>query len=930
MTEDEYIDQKSPETEAHAIEWDQVKDSFPQHRVIQLTGMYENWFLDYASYVIMERAVPDVMDGLKPVQRRILHAMFIMEDGRFHKVANIIGQTMQYHPHGDASIGEALVQLGQKDLLVDTQGNWGNLLTGDSAAAPRYIEARLSKFALEVLFNPKTTNWKSSYDGRKKEPVLLPAKFPLLLALGVEGIAVGLASKILPHNFIEIIDASVALLKDEEVSLYPDFITGGYADVTRYNDGLRGSRVRIRARIQQLDKKTLIIKEIPFSTTTTSLIESILAANEKGKIKIRKIDDNTAGEVEILVHLASGVSPDQTIDALYAFTDCEVSVSPNSCVIHDGKPHFMGIREILNITVDHTVDLLAKELEIRLEELKDQWHAASLERIFIEKRIYRKIEKSTTWEDVLETIAEGLKPHINHLRRPVSQEDIIRLTEIKIKRISRFDLDKATDTIARIEEEMRKVEDHLVHLTEYAIAWFLGLKEKYGKGKERRTEIRSFENIEATMVAAASQRLYVNRLEGFAGTSLRKDEFVCDCSDIDDIIVFRADGSFIVTKVADKVFVGKDVIHIDVFRKNNERTVYNLVYQDGKGGKAMIKRFPVTGVTRDKEYDLTGGVKGSRVIYFTANPNGEAEVIRVMLRPRPKLRKTIIDFDFVDIPIRGRSAKGITLTKYAVKKIFKKEEGVSTLDAMGVWYDDTVNRINSERRGIFLGNFKGDDRIVGFNRNGTYRTYAYDPTTHFDEEMFIIKKYDPEMLVTVIYVDGKTGDHYIKRFVPEQNDKLMSFIGDDSGSHLLLISLHPDPMFRILGKKRTKAADEAEELLRAAEYIGVKGGAAKGKRLSVLSVFEVVEMQQDFERDEADNGIEIQIDDISVLEKEANIDDSMTDPEFEEPGALPIEEEMNHAGEASHPSEDLSSADEADDKAQNGKEKNSGSQMTLF
>lgn len=831
------------------------KEGGAQHRVIQLTGMYENWFLDYASYVIMERAVPDVLDGLKPVQRRILHALYEMEDGRFHKVANIIGQTMQFHPHGDASIGEALVQLGQKELLIDTQGNWGNLLTGDSAAAPRYIEARLSKFALEVLFNPKTTQWKPSYDGRKKEPVLLPSKFPLLLAQGVEGIAVGLASKILPHNFLEIIDAAIGLLRDEEVTLYPDFPTGGFVDVTKYNDGLRGSRIRVRARIHQIDKRTLAIREIPFGTTTTSLIDSILAANDKGKIRIRKIDDNTASDVEILIHLASGVSPDQTMDALYAFTDCEISISPNSCVIHEGKPHFMGISQILSITVDHTVDLLARELEIRLEELKDQWHAASLERIFIEKRIYRRIEKSETWEAVIQTIDEGLKPYANLLRRPVTEEDIIRLTEIRIKKISRYDLDRAADNLARIEEEMKQVEHHLIHLTDYAIDWFTKIRDKYGKGKERRTEIRSFENIEATMVAAATQRLYVNRQEGFAGTSLRKDEYVCDCSDIDDIIVFRGDGSFIVTKVAEKVFVGKDILHIDVFRKNDERTVYNLVYQDGKGGKAMIKRFSVTGVTRDKEYDATGGTKGSKVLYLTANPNGEAEVIRVMLRPRPKLRKTMFDFDFTEIPIRGRNTKGITLTKYTVKKIIKKEEGVSTLSAIGIWYDDTVNRINSEKRGLFLGKFEADDRIIGFNRNGSYRTYGFDITTHFDEDMFLIRKFVAGITVTVIYREAQSGFYYIKRFIPEVSDKLQGFIGDGPGSQLILLSLHTHPVFSVEGNKKTKSAEPAQEQIDATSFIAVKGIGAKGKRLSELLITQVSEVSpKEGEPEESLNG----------------------------------------------------------------------------
>lgn len=929
MLDDELNSHDLPESEASIPQSETGKELPAQHRIIQLTGMYENWFLDYASYVIMERAVPDVLDGLKPVQRRILHAMHEMEDGRFHKVANIIGQTMQFHPHGDASIGEALVQLGQKDLLIDTQGNWGNLLTGDSAAAPRYIEARLSKFALEVLFNPKTTNWKPSYDGRKKEPVLLPAKFPLLLAQGVEGIAVGLASKILPHNFVEILDAAVALLKDEEVLIYPDFPTGGFIDITRYNDGLRGGRVRVRARIQQVDKKTLAIREIPFTTTTTSLIDSILAANDKGKIRIRKIDDNTAGEVEILVHLATGVSPDQTIDALYAFTDCEVTLSPNSCVIHEGKPHFMGISQILSLTVDHTVDLLAKELEIRLEELKEQWHFASLERIFIEKRVYRRIEKSTTWEEVLSTIEEGLKPYIAHLRRPVTTEDINRLTEIKIKRISKFDIDKVADTIARIEDSIHEVEQNLIYLTEYAIAWFEGLKEKYGKGRTRKTEIRSFENIEATMVAAATQRLYVNRNEGFAGTGLRKDEYVCDCSDIDEIIVFRADGSCIVTKVADKVFVGKDVIHIDVFRRNDERTVYNMVYQDGKGGRAMIKRFSVTGVTRDKEYDLTGGVRGSRVLYFTANPNGEAEVIRIMLRPRPKLRKTVFDFDFVEIPIRGRNSKGVILTKYAIKKIIKKEEGVSTLSAIGIWYDDSVNRINTDKRGIFLGNFQGDDRLIGFNKSGTYRTYGFDPTTHFEEDMFLILKYEAGIVVTAVYQEGKLEELYIKRFLAEPSDKLLGFISDAPGSKLISMSLHPDPIFQVKGIKRTKAADEAEELVQASAFIAVKGVTAKGKKLSTLQVMEVTEVEQEpiSIETEAENNLPESDEKAEVVEQQNAVQPpSLSDKEEDKSVE---EDQMISESEISKP-EVEEMVEETGEDMPGKREKSSGSQMTLF
>ena len=876
------------------------------HRTLQLSGMYETWFLDYASYVIMERAVPEALDGLKPVQRRILHAMREMDDGRFHKVANIIGQTMQYHPHGDASIGDALVQLGQRELLVDCQGNWGNILTGDSAAAPRYIEARLSRFALEVLFNPKITRWKQSYDGRKREPVILPVKFPLLLVMGVEGIAVGLASKILPHNFVEVIDAAVALLKDEPWTLYPDFLTGGYIDVTRYNEGLRGGKVRLRARIQQLDKKTLVIREIPFYTTTGALIDSILAANEKGKIRVRKIDDNTADQVEILIHLAPGVSPDQTIDALYAFTDCEMSVSPNTCVIFDGKPRFLGVSELLSLSVDHTVDLLGKELNIRMDELDELWHFASLERIFIENRIYRRIEKSETWEDVIATIEKGLEPFLGQLRRALTRDDIIRLTEIRIKRISRHDADRAADNLLRIEAEMEQVRYRLEHLIEHAIEWFGSLREKFGKGRERRSEIRSFEVIEATMVAAANQKLYVNREEGFAGTSLRKDEFVCDCSDIDDIIVIRGDGSFLVTRVAEKVFVGKDILHIDVFRRNDDRTIYNMVYQHGRGGPAMVKRFPITGVTRDKEYDLTAGAKGSRILYLTANANGEAELVHVMLRPRPRLKKTSFDFDFSQVSIRSRSAKGNILTKNVVRKITQKEEGVSTLGAIGIWYDDTVNRINAEGRGAYLGRFMGDDRIMGFNRNGTYRTYGFDLTTHFQEELLHIRKFDPGSPVTLIYFDGQSGDHYLKRFLPEDAEKLLNLLTEHPASRLVCFSFHPTPVYIIRGTRRTKAQDPVEEEVKAVEHIAVKGITARGKKLVAFDVSEIAEVEQEAlpEEPEADSPEEQEADKLAMaftsVEEEAVETDVSSPGGEDEPDSTeqpaPLEENEENVG----------------------------------
>ncbi len=810
------------------------KSQDDKHHITPLSGMYENWFLDYASYVILERAVPEIDDGLKPVQRRILHAMSLLDDGRFNKAANIIGYTMQFHPHGDASIGDALVQLGQKELLIETQGNWGNTLTGDSAAAPRYIEARLSKFAREVVFNPKTTDWKSSYDGRNKEPVALPVKFPLLLAQGVEGIAVGLASKILPHNFNELIDASIRHLQGKSFELYPDFITGGMADFSKYNDGLRGGKIRVRARISQRDKKTLVITEIPFSTNTTSLIDSIIAANDKGKIKIKKIDDNTARDVEIVIQLASGVSPDQTIDALYAFTNCEVSISPNSCVILDAKPQFLKVSDILKHNTEHTVSLLKKELEIRLRELENQWHNASLEKIFIENRIYLKIEKCETWECVIETIDKGLKPFKKLLKREVSHDDIVRLTEIKIKRISKYNAFKAEDQIKTIESEMEEVKNHLDHLIDYTITYFRQIKKKYGKGRERKTEIRSFDTISATQAAVANQRLYLNREEGFAGTSLRKDEFVTECSDIDDIIVFRQDGTFFVTKVAPKVFIGKNVIHISVFKKNDDRTIYNMVYRDGRKGKYYVKRFAVKGITRDKEYYLTKGTDGSKVIWFTANPNGEAEVIKINLRPKPRMKKTSFDFDFSTLAIKSRSAKGNLLTKYSVKNILQREEGVSTLGARDIWYDDTVRRLNTEERGEYLGAFKSDDKILTILSTGEFKLTGYDLNTHFDDEMIHISKYDPKRVITAIYVDGGNKKYYVKRFQISEfsviNKKYL-FIPETRGSELIVYSL--DYLPRVELQIKPKKGNEIEyEVVPLADFISVKSYRAKGKRLS--------------------------------------------------------------------------------------------------
>ena len=804
------------------------------HHVKNLPGMYKNWFLEYASYVILERAVPDVYDGLKPVQRRILHAMKRLDDGRYNKVANIIGFTMQYHPHGDASIGDALVAMGQKDLMIDTQGNWGNIYTGDGAAAPRYIEARLSKFALDVAFNPKTTAWKLSYDGRNKEPVHLPVKFPLLLAQGAEGIAVGLASKILPHNFIELIDACIAHLNGEPFELLPDFPTGGMADCSRYNVGLQGGKVRVRARISRLDKKTLVITEIPFGKNTTSLIDTILAAAEKGKIKIKKIDDNTAENVEILVHLAPGASPDQTIDGLYAFTDCEVSISPNCCVIQEGKPRFLGIPEMLKISVENTVNLLKQELQIRREELEEEWHKSSLEKIFIENKIYNRIEKCETWESIIETIDKGLDPYKHLLRREVTHDDIAGLTELKIKRISRYDSFKADEHIKSIEAEIKEMDYHLAHIIEYAIAYYQRIKEKYAAGKERKTQVRNFDVIEAAKVVAANEKLYVNRKEGFVGTSLRKDEFVAECSDIDDIIVFLKDGRYLVSKVADKLFVGPDIIHVRIFKKNDERTIYNVIYQDGKNGNAMIKRFAVTGVTRDKEYSVGKGASDSRVLYFTANPNGEAEIVRVTLKPQPRLRKLQFEEDFSKLAIKGRGSIGNILSRHTVSKVVLKEDGISTLGGRNIWFDADVTRLNADGRGIYLGEFSGDDKIAAITRSGAFRLHGFDLTTHFEADVLQVEKYDPEKVYSAVYFDGEQGYYYLKRFNIEPTEKLISFIGDHPESRLVAISGDDFPRVKITYNSTRKK--NAEEVVEAAEFIAVKGCKARGRRLSTTPI----------------------------------------------------------------------------------------------
>ena len=803
---------------------------------IAVSGMYQDWFLDYASYVILERAVPTIEDGLKPVQRRIMHSMFELEDGRYNKVANVIGHCMKYHPHGDAAIGDAIVGLGQKELLIDTQGNWGNVLTGDRAAAARYIEARLSKFALEVLFNPKTTKWQASYDGRNKAPITLPVKFPLLLSQGVEGIAVGLSTKIMPHNFCELIDASIQILKGKNPKVMPDFATGGSADFTNYNDGQRGGKVRVRAKINQVDKKTLAITEIPFSTTTTTLIDSILKANDKGKIKIKKIEDNTAAEVEILIHLATGISPDKTIDALYSFTNCEVSISPNACIIADESPLFTSVSNILKICTQQTHDLLKLELEIRLAELQEQWHFASLEKIFIENRIYRDIEEEETWEGVISAIDKGLKPHTKHLLRAVTEEDITRLTEIRIKRISKFDSNKADNQIAALEEKIAEVKHHLNNLTDYAIDYYKNLKTKYGKGRERKTEIRQFESINAARVAVANEKLYVNREEGFIGTSMRKDEFVCDCSDIDDIIVFTEGGIMKVVKVDSKVFIGKDIIHAAVFRKNDKRTIYNVIYRDGPRGNYFVKRFPVTSMTRDKEYHVTAGTEGSSIEWFTANPNGEAEVVLVHVRPKPKLKKLKFDFNFGELAIKGRGAKGNTFSKNSLRKIEFKEKGLSTLGARKIWFDDTVQRLNADGRGELLGEFAPEDLILTVMQSGEYRLSGFGLSTQFEDDMILIEKWNPEKPLSAIYFDGDAKIFMIKRFLAEKSTKPVSFIPEGEKVELELISSDWKPRVQINFRKQKGEEEAKSEEINVEEFIAVKGLKAKGNTLTKDSV----------------------------------------------------------------------------------------------
>lgn len=809
------------------------------HDSIPVTGMYKDWFLDYASYVILERAVPAIEDGLKPVQRRILHAMKEMDDGRFNKVANIIGQSMQYHPHGDASIGDAIVNLGQKDLLIETQGNWGDIRTGDSAAAARYIEARLSKFALEVVFNPQTTEWQLSYDGRKREPVTLPVKFPLLLAQGVEGIAVGLSTKILPHNFIELIEGSIQILNGERTNILPDFPTGGLADFSEYNEGLRGGRIKVRARIEEEDNKTLLIKDIPFGTTTNSLIESIIKANDKGKIKIKKVVDNTAKDVEIQIQLAPGQSPDMTIDALYAFTDCEVSISPNACVIIEDKPIFLSVNDILEYNTKQTKALLKRELEIRKAELMEKLLFSSLEKIFIENRIYRDIEECETWDAVIETIDRGLDPFKPDFYREITTEDIVRLTEIKIKRISKFDAFKADELMRKLQDELKEVNYNLKHLTEYAIKYYQNLLTKYGKGRERKTEIRTFDTIEATVVAANNAKLYVNRADGFVGYGLKKDEFVCDCSDLDDIIVFRRDGKCVVTKIQEKGFVGKDIILVAVFRKGDERMVYNLIYLDGTSGKAMVKRFQVLAVTRDREYDLTKGTKGSKVLYMTANPNGEAEIITVYLTQGAKARIKVFDFDFSTIEIKGRAAGGNILTKYPLRKIQLKMEGVSTLGGLDIYYDSAIGRLNTDQRGRKIGNFLGEDRIIVFYKNGDYELTTFELTNRYEaNNVLLIEKFDQEKVFSAIYYDGASKIHFVKRFLIETTtlNKKFNVISDHKQSTLVVISSDKQPQVKVLlekGKEKEEVEYDLDML------IDIKGWKSIGNKLSSHKVLDV-------------------------------------------------------------------------------------------
>ncbi|MDO5608140.1 MAG: DNA gyrase/topoisomerase IV subunit A [Capnocytophaga sp.] len=808
--------------------------------ILKITGMYENWFLDYASYVILERAVPTINDGFKPVQRRIMHSMKELDDGRYNKVANVVGHTMQYHPHGDASIGDAMVQLGQKDLLIDTQGNWGNILTGDSAAAPRYIEARLSKFALDVVFSPKVTEWQASYDGRKKEPINLPVKFPLLLAQGTEGIAVGLSTKIMPHNFIELIDASIKYLKNKPFELFPDFPTAGIMDVTNYNDGERGGKVRVRAKINQIDKSTLCITEIPFTTTTTSLIDSILKANDKGKIKIKKVDDNTSADVEILIHLPAGISPDKTIDALYAFTACETSISPLACIIEDNKPLFLTVSEILRRSTDNTVGLLKQELEVELAELEEQWHYTSLEKIFFEEKIYKELEeKHKSWDEVLSAIDTAFDPFKPLLRREVTREDITKLTEKPVRRIYRLDIQDLIDQIKKLEDKIDGVKHHLANLIDFAIEHFKRIKDTYGKGRERKTEIRPFDDIEATKVVIRNTKLYMNRAEGFVGTSLKKDEYIGDCSDIDDVIAFAEDGTMVVFKVAEKTYVRKNLIHVAVFKKDDKRTIYNMIYKDGNTGVSYIKRFNVTAITREREYELIPKHKDSKVLYFSANPNGEAEIVTVNLRNLGTTRRLKWDINFADTLIKTRTAKGNQVSKFAIKRIDLKEKGVSTLKPRKIWFDDIVMRLNTDERGRLLGAFKGDDRLLLIAKDGTVRTVIPDLNLHFDNSILVMEKWLPEKPISVIYFDGEKERSFVKRFVVENENREETVITDHPKSTLLYVNTDWRPMAEVIFAKERGREIKENITVNLEEFIAVKGIKALGNQLAIEKIKEI-------------------------------------------------------------------------------------------
>lgn len=873
--------------------------------ITRVTGMYRDWFLDYASYVILERAVPAIEDGFKPVQRRIMHSMKELDDGRYNKVANIVGHTMQYHPHGDASIADAMVQIGQKDLLIDTQGNWGNIYTGDNAAASRYIEARLSKFALDVVFNPKITDWQASYDGRKKEPINLPVMFPLLLAQGAEGIAVGLSTKILPHNFVELIDASIKHLQGKRFEILPDFPTGGSMDASQYNDGMRGGKIRSRALINHHDKNTLVIKEIPFGTNTSSLIDSILKANDKGKIKIKRIEDNTAAEVEILVHLPSGISPDKTIDALYAFTNCETSISPLGCVIEDNRPLFIGVSEMLKRSTDRTVNLLKRDLEFQLNDLEEQWHFASLERIFIENRVYRDIEEVETWEGVIQAIDQGLKPHIAHLKRGVTTDDIVRLTEIRIKRISKFDIDKAQQKIEALEDQIAQIKHDLIHLTDFAIAYFNRLKKDYGKGRERKTEIRVFDDIEATKVVIRNTKLYVNREEGFIGTSMRRDEYLTDCSDIDDIIVFTESGQMMVTKVSDKTFVGKGIIYAGVWKRKDSRTIYNLIYKDGAKGATYVKRFAVTSITRDREYHITAGTPKSKVLYFTANPNGEAEVVTVFLRQSGSIKKLKWDLDFSEILVKGRGTKGNIVSKYAVKRIELKEKGLSTLKPRKIWFDDTVQRLNVDGRGELLGEFTSEDRLLIVRQSGLVKTVLPDMSLHFEDDMIVLEQWKKNKPITVIYWAGDKELFYVKRFLIDQPEREELVISDHPKSYLEKVFTDYRPVAELVFvKERNKERKDNLEI-DLESFIAVKGISALGNQLTKDKVLEINALDPlPYEQQQEDASVEV------GEQNQTTTQDLVSQDGSENLADIEVQEETVNAPKSKQKSKDNNASDE--------------------